>query len=322
MATNVSEVQSKAAACRWRPKAFNIVIAIIVVVLVPIALSTNRFLTIDNAQAILSSAALIGITAVGATLIMIVGSAVSLATAQTAAAAAMVFLATQSLGLGVALLLGLLCGVVVTAVQGVAVGYLEADPIVLTIAANFAIIGIMVLLSGGTPVSASGDAYAVLNQTVLGLPLAVYVLLVLAVATELMLRRTTVGRQMYMVGENRRAARAAGLPVGRVTVVAWVFFGLCTAITGIFMAAFNTRATVFLAGTLTFDTIAAVLVGGTVIAGGRGSVLSTFGGVVLIATIDNLLLLRGYPTGIRTLVQGVIVLIVVVLVHLRLGRAV
>ncbi len=136
----------------------------------------------------------------------------------------------------------------------------------LTIAAGFAIGGATTWFSGGTPVYPRTHAFDVLNRTPFGLPLAVYVLLAVTVLAELTLRRTTAGRQMYLVGENRAAARAAGLPVGRVTVIAWACFGVCIALTGVFLASFNTSATVTLGGTLTLDAIAAVLVGGTAIA--------------------------------------------------------
>ncbi|BCJ50200.1 ribose ABC transporter permease [Actinoplanes sp. NBRC 14428] len=302
---------------RGRPGAPAVAFVALMVVLVPIAVTTDRFLTLDNARAILASTALVGIAAIGATLVMIAGSAVSLAASQTATVVAMVFLATLDRGLVVATLLAVLCGVVVTAVQGFAVGYWEANPIVLTIAAGFAIGGGSVWFSGGTPVNAASGDYDVLNATPLGLPLAVYVLLLLAVLAEAVLRRTTAGRRMYLVGENRAAARAAGLPVGRVTVVAWTFSGLCLAISGVFLAAFNTSATTNLGGTLTLDAIAAVLVGGTAIAGGKGSALRTLGGALLISVIADVLLLRGYSTGAQILVKGVLVLAVVVLVHLR-----
>jgi ribose/xylose/arabinose/galactoside ABC-type transport system permease subunit len=305
---------------RTRPGFLTVALAVLVLVLLPLAVTTDRFLTLDNARAILASTALVGITAMGATLVMISGSAVSLAASQTATVVAMVFLATLDHGLIVATLLALLCGVAVTAVQGLAVGYWEANPIVLTIAAGFAIGGGAVWFSGGTPVSAASDDYDVLNSTPLGLPLAVYVLLLLAAVAQWILRRTTAGRQMYLVGENRAAARAAGLPVGRVTIVAWAFFGMCLAISGVFLASFNTSATTNLGGTLTLDAIAAVLVGGTAIAGGQGSALRTLGGAVLISVIADILLIRGYSTGIQILVKGVLVLAAVVLVHLRTSR--
>jgi ribose/xylose/arabinose/galactoside ABC-type transport system permease subunit len=105
-----------------------------------------------------------------------------------------------------------------------------------------------------------------------------------------------------------------------VTVLAWAFFGACIALTGIFLAAFNTSANSDLGGTLSLDAIAAVLVGGTAIGGGKGSALRTLGGAVLISAISDLLLLRGFSTGIQLLVKGILVLLVVIAVHVRSTR--
>jgi ribose/xylose/arabinose/galactoside ABC-type transport system permease subunit len=295
-------------------------VALPLLVLAGLAVTTHRFLSLDNARAILASTAFVGITAIGATLVMIAGSAVSLATAQTATVVAMFFLATQHLGLAAAVLIALATGAAVTALQGAVIGYWSANPIVLTIAAGFAIGGATTWFSGGTPVYPRTRAFDVLNHTPFGLPLAVYVLLGVTVLAELTLRRTTAGRQMYLVGENRAAARAAGLPVGRVTVIAWTCFGVCIALTGVFLASFTTSATVTLGGTLTLDAIAAVLVGGTAITGGHGSALRTLGGAVLISVISDVLLLRGFSTGVQILVKGILVLAVVVTVHVRTTR--
>jgi len=290
------------------------------VVLVGLAVTTHRFLSLDNARAILASTAFVGITAVGATLVMITGSGVSLATSQTATVSAMFFLATQQYGLVTAVPVALATGVALTALQGAIVGYWHANPIVLTIAAGFAIGGATTWFSGGTPVYPKTQAFTVLNATPLGLPVAVYVLVGVTMLAHVTLRRSLAGRQMYLVGSNRAAARAAGLPVGRVTVIAWAFFGSCIAATGVFLASFNTSATVTLGGTLTLDAIAAVLVGGTAITGGRGSAVRTLGGAVLIAVISDVLLLRGYSTGVQILVKGLLVLAVVVAVHLHAMR--
>jgi ribose/xylose/arabinose/galactoside ABC-type transport system permease subunit len=289
-------------------------------VLAGLAGTTDRFLSLDNARAILASTAFVGITAIGATLVMIAGSGVSLAASQTATVTAMFFLSTQQYGLVTAVTVALLTGVALTALQGAVIGYWHADPIVLTIAAGFAVGGATTWFSGGTPVNPKVREFDVLNSTLLGLPVAVYVLLGVTVLAHLTLHRTTAGRQMYLIGSNRTAARAAGLPVGRVTVIAWAFFGACIALTGVFLASFNTSATVTLGGTLTLDAIAAVLVGGTAITGGRGSAMQTLGGAVLIAVISDVLLLRGYSTGVQILVKGILVLAAVVAVHLRATR--
>ena len=302
---------------RARLDALDIGIAAVVAAVIVAGLLTDRFFSLANARAILASTALTGITAIGATLVMIAGSAVSLAVSQTATVVAMVFLATQQFGLAAAITLALLCGVAITALQGAIVGFWAANPIVLTIAAGFAVGGVATWISGGTTVYPRVNAFNGLNSTPFGLPLAVYVLLALTALAQWTLHRTTAGRQLYLLGENPAAARAAGLPVGRVTVVAWAFFGACIALTGVFLAAFNTSANADLGGTLSLDAIAAVLAGGTAIGGGRGSALRTLGGAVLISVISDLLLLRGLPTGIQLLVKGILVLFVVIAVHVR-----
>ena len=308
-----------AAVRRWLSP-LDLGIAVVVLAMVITGAVTHRFFSLDNARAILASTASTGITAIGATLVMIAGSAVSLAASQTATVVAMVFLSAQQLGLPAAIVLALLCGVAVTALQGAIIGFWTANPIVLTIAAGFADRQPATWISGGTTVYPKVTAFGGLNSTPLGLPMAVYILLALTVLAQWILRSTAVGRQMYLVGDNPAAARAAGLPVGRVTVVAWAFFGACIALTGVFLAAFNTSANAQLGGTLSLDAIAAVLVGGTAIGGGKGSALRTLGGAVLISVISDLLLLRGFSTGIQLLVKGILVLLVVIAVHVRSAR--
>ena len=304
----------------WRADPLDIGIVVVVLAVIVAGALTTRFFSLANARAILASSAWVGITAIGATLVMIAGSAVSLAVSQTATVAAMIFLETQQFGLPAAIVLTLLAGVAITALQGAVIGFWAANPIVLTIAAGFAIDGVAIWISGGTTVYPRVTAFNGLNDTPLGLPLAVYVLLGLTVFAEWFLRRTTAGRQVYLLGDNRAAARAAGLPVARVTVSAWAFFGACIALTGIFLAAFNTSANSSLGGTLSLDAIAAVLVGGTAIGGGKGSALRTLGGAVLISAISDLLLLRGFATGTQLLVKGILVLMVVIAVHVRSTR--
>lgn len=297
--------------------AIDILVVLTVLAVVVVGLSTHRFATVANAKAIITSASLVGIAALGLTLIMIGGSAVSLAISQTVAAVGMIFLAAQSLGLIPALIIAVVCGALITGVQGAVVGHAAANPVILTIAASFAIAGVATGISGGTSVAPSGLGYDHLNATPGGVPLSVYVLIVLVVIVEWTLRRTGFGKLLYFIGENRAAARTAGMPVGRTTTVAWLGAGALFAVTAAFTAAFNTSANVNLGGTLTFDAIAAVLAGGTPITGGRGSALRTLAGAVLIAAVSDILLLRGYSTGVQVMVKGLIVLFVIVVVHLR-----
>ncbi|WP_053847208.1 ABC transporter permease [Streptomyces sp. NRRL B-24085] len=295
----------------------DVVAALALVALLVLGAATHRFYTFDNLRAVLTSASLVGIAALGLTLIVIAGTSVSLAISETASVCAMVFLATQSWSLVPSLLATLAAGAAITALQGLAVGYGEANPIVLSIAAGFALVGVATWVTGGSSVAPRGAGYIHLNATPGGIALSVYVLVAFTVLLELLLRRSGFGRTLYLTGENRRAATAAGLAVGRTITVAWLLAGALFAVAASFSGAFNTTANVNLGGTLTFDAIAAVLAGGTPIAGGSGSAVRTLCGAVLIAALSDVLLLRGYSTGAQVMVKGLIVLVIVVVVHLR-----
>jgi simple sugar transport system permease protein/ribose transport system permease protein len=290
------------------------------VVLVVLALTTDRFLTVENIKAILSSASIVGIMALGLTFVTLIGSLVSLAIGATAVMGAMIFLVELKLGLVPALAISMAAGAAVTALQGLIIGAWGANPVILTIGAGFLLTGITAKASGGVIVQPTGGGWSTLNSTPLGVPLGVYVMVALALLFQFVLRRTVLGRRVILIGENRQAARAAGMRIPRITAIAFAIAGASFALGGAFLGAFNKGASAQLEGTTTFDVIAAVLVGGTLISGGRGSALRTLAGAVIIATISDLLLLRGFDTGAQVLLKGVLVVLVVVATFVTSGR--
>jgi ribose/xylose/arabinose/galactoside ABC-type transport system permease subunit len=287
-------------------------------VLVVLALTTDRFLTVDNIKAILSSASLVGIMALGLTFVTLIGSLVSLAVGATAVMGAMIFLYELHLGLVPALGIAMATGAVVTALQGALIGAWGANPVILTIGAGFLINGVSAKLAGGI-IEPTGGGLGTLNSTPLGVPVGVYVMVALAFLFQYVLRSTVFGRRVILIGENRDAARAAGIRITRITAGAFALAGAAFALGGAFLGAFNKSASAQLEGTLTFDVIAAVLVGGTLISGGRGSALRTLAGAIAIATISDVLLLRGFNTGAQTLLKGLLVVAVVLGTHLASG---
>jgi ribose/xylose/arabinose/galactoside ABC-type transport system permease subunit len=283
------------------------------------AATTTGFLTVSNLRAILTAAAFVGIIAVGLTVIVLSGNLFSLALGQTAAISAMVFLYTLRLGLFAAIVLTLLLGLAIGAVQGFAVGAWRANPIIVTIGAAGLMEGMAVWLSHGQSIvpPASETSWQHLAQPVFGLAVPVYVFFVVTAILALVMQRTRFGRQIYLLGENRVAARAAALPITLLTVGAFGIASLFTAGSGILIGATSANASLLLTGSYTYDAIAAALVGGNAVTGGRGSIARTAAGAIFIATISDMLLLRGYTTGGQILVRGIIVVVVVVLTNLR-----
>jgi ribose/xylose/arabinose/galactoside ABC-type transport system permease subunit len=280
------------------------------------AVATQGFLTINNFSAILTAAAFVGIIAVGSTLIMLSGSLFSISLGTTTAVTAILFMFLLHYGVVAAIVLTLFAGTAIFAIQGALVGLIGANPIIVTIGAGAIQEGIIGWLSPGDITPLAGASIGFLARTIFGLPFSVYVFLGLALVTDLCMRHTRFGLELYLLGENQPAARAAGLPVALLTTAAFAVAGFCVAVTGVLVAGFAQNVNLQVAGTYTFDAIAAILVGGSAVTGGSGSVGRTVIGALIIATITDMLLLLGASTGMLILVKGVIVVIVVVLLHL------
>ena len=294
-------------------------IAVVTMLTVYGAVTTEGFLSVSNLKAILTAAAFVGIIAAGLTVIILSGNLFSLALGQTVAVTAMLFLWALQYGIVTAMLLALLLGLAIGLVQGFAVGAFGANPIIITIAAAGLMEGFAVWFSGGSSIvpPAGETAYQHLANPLLGIPFAVYVFLVVVVVLELVMRGTRFGRQVYLLGDNPVAARAAALPITFVTCAAFGISSLTAGLAGVLIGATSANASLLLTGTYTYDAIAAALVGGNAVTGGRGSILRTAVGAVFIAAISDMLLLRGYSTGVQILVRGIIVVVIVVLTNLR-----
>jgi ribose/xylose/arabinose/galactoside ABC-type transport system permease subunit len=298
-------------------------VALLAALLLYGAFTTQGFLTVNNFRAILTATAFVGIIAVGSTLIMLAGSLFSMSLGMTTAVTAILFTFALHYGVVPAIVVTLVAGTVIFAIQGALVGSIGANPIIVTIGAGSIQEGIIGWLSPGDLVPPAGASIGFLARTVFRLPFSVYVFLGVALVADLCLRHTRFGREIYLLGENQSAARAAGLPVALLMTAAFAVAGLCVAITGILVAGFAQNVNLQVQGTYTFDTIAAVLVGGSAVTGGRGSVGRTVVGALVIATITDMLLLLGASTGMQIFVKGLIVIVVVVLLHLarREGRS-
>jgi simple sugar transport system permease protein/ribose transport system permease protein len=252
-------------------------------------------------------------------LLVLSGNLFSLSLGITAAIGAMLFLYTMQLGVFVAIVLTLAVCAAICAVQGAIVGAWAANPIVVTIGAGAIQQGVVLALNGSAGVFPNGHAgsFQFLVAPELGVPFSVFVFAAAVLVGEVVLRCTRFGRETYLLGESRRAAQAAALPVGGIVIGVFAAAGACAGIAGVLLGAQSGHGVLLLQGTLTFDALAAVLVGGSAISGGHGSILRTALGALVISTITDLLLIRGYAEGVQLLVKGLLVVIVVTLVQAR-----
>ena len=280
-----------------------------------VALTSPGFTAAPSVLALLTTISFIGCVALGMTLITISGNIMSFCLGATAAATAVLFVGVLNWGgLGFALVAALGCGALVTAAQGFLVGWVRSNPIIVSIA-TFALIhgAAQSITQGRTIYATAGAGHELLKGKLVGMPFEFLLFLCVLAIGQFILSYTTFGRNLYMVGSSLRAAEAAGVRTWRTVTGAYLWAGLFTAVSGIMLAVRYNLANMEYGLNYDYDAIAAVLVGGSAIQGGEGSVLRTLVGVLIIGVVQIVLLLYGLRQEWQILFTGLIVLGVIML---------
>jgi rhamnose transport system permease protein len=288
-------------------------LAFLAVLLVAFTLANDRFLTASNLESIVDSVAVLGVIALAVNQVILCGE-IDISTGSMlglcAIAAGAVALSTG--GILLPLLAGVAVGGLAGALNGALVTLGRIPAIIVTLGMLYALRGVILLLTGGTWITGVPEATRVLGTgKVLGISVPVIILFGLFVVMELVNRHSTWGRNVFAVGGNRRAARFAGLPIDRTRFIAFMLVG---AFVGTASMIYLGRAGSVQTNTgvgLELQAVAAVVIGGTSIAGGRGSALAALTGALLIGVILNGLILLGVPGIWQDAVLGGLILLAV-----------
>jgi len=291
----------------------------IMLALAAIALATPSFLSAPSLTTLLTTVSFIGCLAAAMTFITIGGNIMSFALGAAAAVSAMVFVVVlNAAGYAAGVAAALATGAAITGLQGCLIGFLRANPIIVSIAASVLIYGVAQRVTSNETVHVSETLLqSLLKGKLLGAPVEFMIFLGVIALGQAVLSFTTFGRNLFYVGSGFRAAEAIGLPNIRTTILAYVWAGLFAGITGILLASRYNQANIEFALRYDYDAIAAVLVGGTAIQGGSGSMLRTLVGVATVSTIQIVLLLHGFREEWRLFITGLIVMAVVILYSSR-----
>lgn len=271
----------------------------------------EQFLTADNLQLILTQSSVIGVVTVGVTFV-IIGGGIDLSVGAIVALASVwaTTVATQDFGLGGMLLCALAVGLGCGLVNGVLVAYGPMVPFIATLAMLASARGLALLISDGKtqvvtvqPVLDLG----VSDSYVLGVPPLVLVFAAVAVLGWLVLGRTTFGRRTVAVGGNAEASRLAGIAVRRQRLLLYLLSGLCCGIAAFMLVVLtgsgqNTNGNLY-----ELDAIAAAIIGGTLLSGGRGTITGSVLGVLVFTTITNLFALNNLQTDVQQIAKGAII---------------
>jgi ribose transport system permease protein len=293
----------------------------------PAAFRWPNFLKRDNLLNIANQIAVIAIMAIGMTMVIIAGG-IDLSVGSLAALSAVV--ATRLIrdaGGGVdatpgGMLLACLaaiavCGVV-GAVSGLVITRCGVPPFIVTLAMMLAASGLASIIAEGESIYQIPGSFVWLGRGAdFGLPNAVLLMLVLYGVAHVVMSRTRLGRYLYAVGGNREAARLSGVPVGRVLLLAYVASGLLAGLGGVLMASQLKSGSPTYGAMYELYVIAAVVVGGTALAGGEGRVLGTLVGAFIIAVIQNGMNLMGIESYTQKVVLGSVILAAVLVDRLR-----
>nr|WP_229734679.1 ABC transporter permease [Cellulomonas carbonis] len=296
-----------------------LVIALALLCAVGVATAGERFASIDNLMTILRLAAVIGVLSIGMTFVITgggidlsVGSVLGLASvwASTLATQTMARDAHWGVMVFTALAVGLACGLV----NGVLIAYGRVVAFIATLAMMVAARGLAEIIANRQTQIVSVDAFLdVFRADVLGVSVLVWIFAAVAVAGWVLLNRTTFGRRTIAVGGNPEAARLAGIKVRRHTMYLYGLAGLTAGIAAIMMLARTTSGSSTHGMYYELDAIAAVVVGGTLLAGGRGTIVGTVLGVLIFTTLTNVFTQNNLSISAQSVAKGVIIVAAVLL---------
>ncbi len=250
--------------------------------------------------------AFLGIVAAGMMLVILLGH-IDLSIPWTLAAAAMM---ATAVGGPMAIPVGLGIGLAVGIFNGIGVAYLRVPSMIFTLGVNAMLRGLMVMHTGGFAPQTHATELMTFLATghVLGIPMALFVWGLLSLGMVFLLRRTVFGRYIYAIGNREAAAYLSGVPTRLVLVAAFALCGLCAGLAGVLLAGYSTKAYQGMGDAYLLPSIAAVVIGGTHILGGRGRYAGTVVGTILITLLSSVLSVMQMPEAGRQIIYGLVII--------------
>lgn len=298
------------------------IVVALLAVCIALSFSTSSFLTAGNLTNIVTQSSVVGIAAVGATFVIIT-SGIDLSVGANVALSGMAaaLLASNGLNGFAAIAVALAVAAGIGALNGLAIAWIKLSAFIVTLALLGMTRGLTLQLSQGESVYDLPDSFTYLgSQALFGLQVPAILTVLVFVIGHIVLTRTVFGHQVFAVGGNPEAARLSGIRVGRVLFIVYVIAGLTAGLAAVVLVGRLGAATPTAATGLELQVIAGVVIGGTSLFGGKGSMLGTFVGVLLIGVINNgLTLLNVSPYWVQ-FVQGSLILVAVLIDALNTRR--
>lgn len=271
-----------------------------------------KFDTLHHIFTIFLLASFLGLVSIGQTLVILTGGIdLSVAYVLNAGGVFMTgLIAVQHLSTGTALVTVLVGGALIGAMNGIGIAYLNIPPLVMTLGMNSVIEGAVLIYTNGTP---TGSAPSVINYIVNSywgpIPVDVVMWIVFAVLTGIVLSRTVFGRKVYVIGNSIPASYLSGIKIGRTLVGVYAVSGLFAALAGMFLTGFANQSYLGMGDAYQLPSIAAVVIGGASILGGKGKYSGTFAGALVLTLLTTILTILNMPSAARDILYGVVILV-------------
>lgn len=302
-----------------------LVVALLLIVIVGAISAPGSFTSVDNMLVILRGASSTGVVSIAMTLVIIaggidlsVGSVLGLASVVGALAAVQDL--ADSLGWGIMIVIALAVGTGAGLINGIVVAYGNVVAFMATLAMLVGARGLAEIFADRRTLVVGNRGFKeFMNADLLGVDILIWIFAIVAVLGWVLLNRTTFGRRTVAIGGNREAARLAGINVKRHTMWLYAISGLSAGIAAVMFLGRTTAGTSTNGTLLELDVIAAVVVGGTLLAGGRGTITGTVFGVLIFATLSNVFVQNNMSSSLQAVAKGVII-VVAVLLQQRFSR--
>jgi ribose transport system permease protein len=286
------------------------------------------FASASGIQQILQVSSFVGLVAAGQTFVILIGGIdLSVPWVLNSAAIVMVAVANGSDGnLAIGIVVGLALGVACGLVNGLGIALLGVPAVVMTLGMNGIIQGLSLgvthgLTCGGCTKPPPTALVNAMTGKTLGIDTSLLIWVAVIIVVSITLSFTTFGRRVYAVGNSQRVSHLAGVNVKLVTIALYALSGLFAAMAGIALTGFGGGATIGMGDPYLFQSIAAVVIGGTYILGGRGHYLGTVAGAIVLTALVSVLLSENAPDYARDIVYGVVILVILLVYGRARGEA-
>ena len=293
------------------------ILSVLVLLCVIVSIATSKFLKPNNLISVLRQISINAYIALGMTLIIILGH-IDLSVGAIVAMSGTLtvgFIVTQGLPIPVAILLGILLGMAAGMISGMIVTYFRVPAFIITMAMMNVCSGVAYVSSGGQATRINDDFFSAIGTGYLfnTIPLPVVYMIILIIVISFLLGKTKFGTYIYAIGGNREAARLSGVPIKKVEIAVFTISGVLSAFAGLVLCSRMYSGQPSVGSGYELDAIAACVLGGTSMSGGKGRISGTIFGAMVIGVISNGLNLIGVSSYWQLIVKGLIIACAVLL---------